>query len=94
MDHNRIPPTVRKTYGTDDLAKVASFAGGFINFGYWQGIDLAAPTTEDRVRSQEQLYRRALREFPSRANGCGWRRWAAGAGWARRWHCGSSASRG
>ncbi|MFD5433818.1 class I SAM-dependent methyltransferase [Kitasatospora sp. NPDC127067] len=64
MDHNRIPPTVRKTYGTDDLAKVASFAGGFINFGHWQGIDLTAPTTEDRVRSQEQLYRRALREFP------------------------------
>ncbi|MGW3072028.1 MULTISPECIES: class I SAM-dependent methyltransferase [unclassified Kitasatospora] len=64
MDHNRIPPTVRRTYGTDDLAQAASFAGGFINFGYWEGIDLAAPTPEDRVRSQEQLYRRVLREFP------------------------------
>ncbi|MGW3039746.1 class I SAM-dependent methyltransferase [Kitasatospora sp. NPDC001159] len=64
MDHNHIPPTVRRTYGTDDLAKAASFAGGFINFGDWQGIDLTAPTPEDRVRSQEQLYRRVLRAFP------------------------------
>ncbi|MBV2155665.1 class I SAM-dependent methyltransferase [Kitasatospora sp. SUK 42] len=64
MDHNHIPPTVRRTYGTDDLAKAASFAGGFINFGDWQGIDLTAPTPEDRVHSQEQLYRRVLRAFP------------------------------
>ncbi|MFJ9692111.1 class I SAM-dependent methyltransferase [Kitasatospora sp. NPDC101183] len=63
MDHNHIPPTVRRTYGTDDLSTAPSFAGGFINFGDWQGIDLAAPTPEDRVRSQEQLYRRALRVF-------------------------------
>ncbi|MET8622600.1 methyltransferase domain-containing protein [Kitasatospora sp. NPDC004669] len=64
MDHNHIPPTVRRTYGTDDLAKAAGFAGGFINFGDWQGIDLTALTPEDRVRSQEQLYRRVLRAFP------------------------------
>ncbi|WP_234322858.1 class I SAM-dependent methyltransferase [Streptomyces sp. NRRL S-350] len=64
MDHNRIPPTVRRTYGVDDLSTAPSFAGGFINFGYWQGIDLTAPTSEDRVRSQEQLYRRVLRDFP------------------------------
>ncbi|MFI2609410.1 class I SAM-dependent methyltransferase [Kitasatospora sp. NPDC018619] len=64
MDHNRIPPTVRRTYGADDLSTAPSFAGGFINFGYWQGIDLANPTPEDRVRSQEQMYRRVLGEFP------------------------------
>ncbi|MER6301319.1 class I SAM-dependent methyltransferase [Kitasatospora sp. NPDC001539] len=64
MDHNHIPPTVRRTYGTDDLSQTPGFAGGFINFGDWQGIDLTAPTTEDRVRSQEQLYRRVLRAFP------------------------------
>ncbi|MEV7602404.1 class I SAM-dependent methyltransferase [Kitasatospora sp. NPDC089797] len=64
MDHNHIPPTVRKTYGTDDLSKAASFAGGFINFGDWHGIDLTAPSPDDRVHSQEQLYRRVLRAFP------------------------------
>ncbi|MEU8920500.1 methyltransferase domain-containing protein [Kitasatospora sp. NPDC048545] len=64
MDHNRIPPTVRQTYGAGDLSKAASFAGGFINFGDWQGIDLTAPTSDDRVHSQEQLYRRVLRSFP------------------------------
>ncbi|MBO1413623.1 class I SAM-dependent methyltransferase [Streptomyces sp. FH025] len=64
MDHNHIPPTVRRTYGADDLSTAPSFAGGFINFGDWQGIDLTAPTSEDRVHSQEQLYRRVLRAFP------------------------------
>ncbi|WP_259470574.1 class I SAM-dependent methyltransferase [Streptomyces sp. 1114.5] len=64
MDHNRIPPTVRQTYGAGDLSKAASFAGGFINFGDWHGIDLTAPTPDDRVHSQEQLYRRVLRTFP------------------------------
>ncbi|MEU9047936.1 MULTISPECIES: class I SAM-dependent methyltransferase [unclassified Kitasatospora] len=64
MDHNRIPPTVRQTYGAGDLSKAASFAGGFINFGDWHGIDLTAPTPEDRVHSQEQLYRRVLGAFP------------------------------
>ncbi|MFD5466405.1 class I SAM-dependent methyltransferase [Kitasatospora sp. NPDC127059] len=64
MDHNHIPPTVRRTYGADDLAKAASFAGGFINFGDWHGIDLTAPSPEDRVHSQEQLYRRVLNTFP------------------------------
>ncbi|MEV7777437.1 class I SAM-dependent methyltransferase [Kitasatospora sp. NPDC088351] len=65
MDQNHIPPTVRRTYGADDLARAASFAGGFINFGDWSGIDTASPTTEDRVHSQEELYRRVLRAFPA-----------------------------
>ncbi|GAB7185518.1 class I SAM-dependent methyltransferase [Kitasatospora sp. Ki12] len=64
MDHNRIPPTVRQTYGAGDLSKAASFAGGFINFGDWHGIDLTSLTPEDRIHSQEQLYRRVLRTFP------------------------------
>ncbi|MEV6977499.1 class I SAM-dependent methyltransferase [Kitasatospora sp. NPDC093806] len=61
---DRIPTPVRQTYGAGDLSQAASFAGGFINFGDWQGIDLTAPTSEDRVRSQEQLYHRVLRAFP------------------------------
>ncbi|MFF4814789.1 class I SAM-dependent methyltransferase [Kitasatospora sp. NPDC001309] len=64
MDHNHIPPTVRRTYGADDLSTAPSFAGGFINFGDWHGIDLTAPSAEDRVHSQEQLYRRVLNAFP------------------------------
>ncbi|MQS11105.1 class I SAM-dependent methyltransferase [Streptomyces kaniharaensis] len=64
MNQSRIPPSVHRMYGADDLSQAATFAGGFINFGYWHGIDLAAPTPEDRVHSQEQLYRLVLRAFP------------------------------
>ncbi|WP_256256975.1 class I SAM-dependent methyltransferase [Streptomyces sp. MUSC 14] len=37
------------------------FAGGFINFGYWQAIELDRPLDETaRIRSQEDLYGRVL----------------------------------
>ncbi|MFD7416397.1 class I SAM-dependent methyltransferase [Kitasatospora purpeofusca] len=78
MNQDRIPGPVRQTYGADDLSQAASFAGGFINFGDWSGIRTTDPTTEDRVRSQENLYRRVLRAFPGPAEslrlgevGCG-----------------------
>ncbi|MED7955001.1 class I SAM-dependent methyltransferase [Streptomyces sp. BE20] len=78
MSNDRIPASVRQTYGPDDLSRAASFAGGFINFGDWRGIDTTAPTPEDRVLSQENLYRRVLRAFPAPAEslrlaevGCG-----------------------
>lgn len=64
MTQDQIPSAVRETYGTGDLSQAATFAGGYINFGDWQGIDLTSPTPEDRVRSQQQLYRRVLRAFP------------------------------
>ncbi|MDT9687311.1 class I SAM-dependent methyltransferase [Streptomyces sp. P9(2023)] len=52
---------VRDTYGPADLSSVPVFAGGFINFGYWGAVDLAEPiSVEDRVRSQEDLYRQVL----------------------------------
>ncbi|MER5888886.1 class I SAM-dependent methyltransferase [Streptomyces sp. NPDC001941] len=55
---------VRATYGEQDLSSAPAFAGGFINFGYWQGIPLDAPVgAEDRVRSQQGLYRRVVGEF-------------------------------
>jgi ubiquinone/menaquinone biosynthesis C-methylase UbiE len=48
-------------YGKADLSQDPCFAGGFINFGYWESIDLDAPLREaDRVRSQEDLYRLVL----------------------------------
>ncbi|POX50965.1 SAM-dependent methyltransferase [Streptomyces sp. Ru71] len=57
-----IAPQVRSIYGPVDLSSVPAFAGGFINFGDWQGISLdRAPTTEDRIRSERNLYRRVLR---------------------------------
>jgi ubiquinone/menaquinone biosynthesis C-methylase UbiE len=43
------------------LSRDPCFAGGFINFGYWESIDIDAPLREsDRVRSQEDLYRLVL----------------------------------
>ncbi|WP_043262903.1 class I SAM-dependent methyltransferase [Streptomyces sp. CT34] len=54
-------PVVQETYGPADLSSVPIFAGGFINFGYWQAIDLDRPLGEaDRIRSQEDLYRHVL----------------------------------
>ncbi|MEV7388680.1 class I SAM-dependent methyltransferase [Streptomyces sp. NPDC091215] len=63
MDRIRddVPPAVRAVYGPQDLSSAPAFAGGFINFGHWDGIPLDRPlTVEDRVRSQRNLYRRVL----------------------------------
>ncbi|MFB7237507.1 class I SAM-dependent methyltransferase [Streptomyces sp. NPDC056269] len=52
-------PAVRETYGPANLSAEPIFAGGFINFGYWRGINVNAPLSEaDRIRSQQDLYRR------------------------------------
>ncbi|MFI8520761.1 class I SAM-dependent methyltransferase [Streptomyces sp. NPDC085481] len=61
----RMPPemrdAVRETYGADDLSANPVFGGGFINFGYWRGIDLRGPLgAAERVRSQQDLYRHVL----------------------------------
>ncbi|MFF2020809.1 class I SAM-dependent methyltransferase [Streptomyces sp. NPDC058171] len=54
-------PAVRETYGPADLSGEPIFAGGFINFGHWRDIDVDAPLSEaDRIRSQQDLYRRVL----------------------------------
>ncbi|MFD8411591.1 MULTISPECIES: class I SAM-dependent methyltransferase [unclassified Streptomyces] len=54
-------PAVEETYGPADLSRESVFAGGFINFGYWKGIDLAAPLGQpERIRSQQDLYRQVL----------------------------------
>ncbi|MFJ3502428.1 class I SAM-dependent methyltransferase [Streptomyces sp. NPDC090135] len=51
-------PAVREAYGPANLSGEPIFAGGFINFGYWRGINLNAPLSEtDRIRSQQDLYR-------------------------------------
>ncbi|MGW7044204.1 class I SAM-dependent methyltransferase [Streptomyces avermitilis] len=56
-----IPSAVQEAYGPSDLSSMPLFAGGFINFGYWQGIDLDQPLTErDRISSQQAMYRHVL----------------------------------
>jgi cyclopropane fatty-acyl-phospholipid synthase-like methyltransferase len=57
----QLSPAVENVYGVEDLSQNACFSGGFINFGYWESIDLDAPLTEsDRVYSQKALYRLVL----------------------------------
>ncbi|MFK0255055.1 methyltransferase domain-containing protein [Streptomyces sp. NPDC090445] len=54
-------PAVEETYGPADLSRESVFAGGFINFGYWNAIDLSSPLGEpERIRSQQDLYRQVL----------------------------------
>ncbi|MDT0449493.1 class I SAM-dependent methyltransferase [Streptomyces hesseae] len=61
-----IPPAVQKAYGAADLGANPIFAGGFINFGHWQAIDLDSGLShEDRVRSQQDMYRHVLDALPS-----------------------------
>ncbi|PYC78556.1 SAM-dependent methyltransferase [Streptomyces tateyamensis] len=65
MNHEEpvVRPVVQETYGPMDLGGAPMFGGGFINFGYWRGIDLttAAPLTEEqRIGSQQELYRQVL----------------------------------
>ncbi|MEJ8640906.1 class I SAM-dependent methyltransferase [Streptomyces sp. MS1.HAVA.3] len=56
-----VRPAVWETYGPADLSAVPVFAGGFINFGYWQSVDLERPLSQDdRIRSEQDLYRHVL----------------------------------
>lgn len=41
----------------------ALFEGGFLNFGYWRGIDLTSLSRADRLLSMQQLYRVTLRSL-------------------------------
>ncbi|MFE9426615.1 class I SAM-dependent methyltransferase [Kitasatospora sp. NPDC006697] len=60
-DGGAMRETVREAYGPGDLAGAPMFGGGFINFGYWQAIDLRGPVGgAERVRSQQDLYRHVL----------------------------------
>ncbi|MFF7295782.1 methyltransferase domain-containing protein [Streptomyces sp. NPDC008265] len=56
-----VRPQVWETYGSADLSAEPVFAGGFINFGHWQAVDLDGPLSpEDRIRSEQDLYRQVL----------------------------------
>ncbi|MEI5133148.1 class I SAM-dependent methyltransferase [Streptomyces libani] len=53
---------MQEAYGPADLSSMSLFGGGFINFGYWQDIDLDQPLTveHDRISSQQAMYRHVL----------------------------------
>ncbi|WP_328965234.1 class I SAM-dependent methyltransferase [Streptomyces virginiae] len=56
-----VRPEVWETYGPADLSAVPVFAGGFINFGYWEAVDLGQSLSQgDRIRSEQDLYRHVL----------------------------------
>ena len=67
-DHSNISPcSVRNMYGKSDLSQFEMFIGGWINYGLWKNIDYSNSnllTTEDRIRSSENLYRHVLNKLP------------------------------
>ena len=52
---NEIPSTLVELYSGDDLEGL--FPGGFINFGYYDGINIDSMTEKDRIQSQRNLYK-------------------------------------
>lgn len=54
--------SVNNMYGDDDLSSCPLFKGGYINFGYWQGMSLLGELTEDdRLQSEKNLYHQIFR---------------------------------
>jgi cyclopropane fatty-acyl-phospholipid synthase-like methyltransferase len=55
------PADIDDMYGAYDLRTLSIFAGDFINFGYWAGVDTSEPLTgAHRIQSQRDLYRLVL----------------------------------
>lgn len=53
------PDPVLTAYGVNDLANLANFQGGYINFGYWRNILIAGKkniTLHERIQSSAALY--------------------------------------
>lgn len=52
------PETMEKMYGENDLSRLPIFGGNFINFGFWDMVDLNSTrlTSADRRRSSERMY--------------------------------------
>lgn len=51
--------SVDKMYGADDLSSCPLFKGGYINFGYWDGIDIKSKSKlsdQERLSTEKQLY--------------------------------------
>jgi ubiquinone/menaquinone biosynthesis C-methylase UbiE len=52
------PDSTQDMYGKNDLAKFPMFSGGYINFGFWKGINYKKEqiTEEQRIQSSINLY--------------------------------------
>lgn len=48
--------SMKKMYSHRGLPSSPIFHGGWINFGYWEGIDIENPTILDRENASEALY--------------------------------------
>ncbi|NGX46872.1 MAG: Demethylrebeccamycin-D-glucose O-methyltransferase [Chlamydiae bacterium] len=56
--------SIEKLYDEHDLSKWPLFSGGFINFGYWEGINTHNKiSTEERLESERNLYRCVLKKL-------------------------------
>jgi MPBQ/MSBQ methyltransferase len=52
-----MPQTIQEMYGRSNLAEFPMFAGGYINFGFWKGIDIKEGISQAaRIHSSENLY--------------------------------------
>jgi FkbM family methyltransferase len=55
--HERIEKSVQAMYKEDDLSSCPLFKGGFINWGYYDQIDISKKlTVKDRIRASKRLY--------------------------------------
>lgn len=51
------PKSVQSMYGENDLSRYIMFDGGYINWGYWENIDLNKTLTNyDRQQASKELY--------------------------------------
>jgi ubiquinone/menaquinone biosynthesis C-methylase UbiE len=69
---------VEALYGEQDLSSSTLFAGGFINFGFWENIDLRGRITKkSRILSSQKLYEKVFEALSIRTGdavmevGCG-----------------------
>ena len=61
ISHDVIPKTVEskviQAYGQDHWGALPIFAGNFINFGYWEGINIHKTISlKERIQSSLTLY--------------------------------------
>ncbi|NNM58554.1 MAG: methyltransferase domain-containing protein [Legionellales bacterium] len=61
-----LPKTLDELYAGEHIESL--FPGGFINFGYYDGIDISSIDWEARIRSQENLYNQIISQIDLRAD--------------------------
>ena len=74
----RVERSVEQMYDEDDLSACELFAGGFINFGYWNvPLKDGVISIEERIASEKRLYRHVVQNLNIEKNhrllevGCG-----------------------